>query len=242
MKKLTTEEFITKANIIHSNKYEYGECIYVNTSTYLTITCKLHGNFSQRADHHLQKSGCQQCKSEKLYESRISNKEEFISKAIVIHKNVYDYTDFEYITARTKSTIICKKHGNFLQTPDSHLGGSGCPKCKMSKGESAVHTWLDVNNITFIPQKTFSDCVGKNNNKLRFDFYLPDYNLLIEFDGIQHFKPSLPRNNLEKAIIIFEDTKRRDIIKNNYCLDNNINLLRISYKDNIIKTLTNYFH
>jgi len=115
-----------------------------------------------------------------------------------------------------------------------HLKGQGCPICKESKGEKKVREFLIKHNIIFIPQHTFFEC--KNTNVLPFDFYLPDYNTCIEYDGIQHFKP-VNRFGGEKGFLL---TKQNDLIKNKFCLVNKINLIRIPYFDNItshLKTL-----
>lgn len=120
--------------------------------------------------------------------------------------------------------LICKIHGIFNQTADSHLRGSGCPKCfQFSKGEEIIERFLINNNIKFEYQKSFEDCI--NVNKLKFDFYVPSYNLCIEFDGKQHYKKVEfygGEDGLKSQI-------KRDEIKNIYCMKNNIGLLRLKY-------------
>jgi hypothetical protein len=120
-----TEEFIIKANFIHKNKYNYLKVNYVNTNTKIKIICKIHGEFEQIPNIHLNGSGCDNCS----IENKFSNTKEFIEKTITIHNNTYDYSKVNYITAETKITIICKTHGEFQQTPHSHLNGYGCSKC-----------------------------------------------------------------------------------------------------------------
>lgn len=102
---------------------------------------------------------------------------------------------------------------------------ASCGHCNLSKGENKIEEILQNNNITFERQKTFDSC--RNANLLRFDFYLPDYNILIEYDGIQHFSykenPDWnTKENYEKTII-------NDKIKNKWCLDNSKMLIRIPY-------------
>lgn len=95
-----------------------------------------------------------------------------------------------------------------------------------SKGEMKIKHILNENNIKFIQEKRFSDCVFTSGKTARFDFYLPDYNCLIEYDGIQHFKKGNGvYDNNEKFII----TQEHDAIKNNYCKQHNIILIRIPY-------------
>jgi very-short-patch-repair endonuclease len=87
--------------------------------------------------------------------------------------------------------------------------------------------FLEKNNIDYIYQKTYYDCISTIGNKLKFDFYLPDYNICVEYDGEQHFKPIDYFGGVES----FNRQRERDITKNNYCLENNIKLIRLSFKD-----------
>lgn len=128
-KKLTKEEFIQRANVIHTNKYLYDKVNFVNTSTKVIITCPIHGDFEQTPNKHLQGQGCKKCYRERQKFIPLSNTQEFVEKAKLVHKDKYDYSKVEYKTAKTKVIIICKEHGEFEQTPDSHLSGRGCPKC-----------------------------------------------------------------------------------------------------------------
>lgn len=93
-----------------------------------------------------------------------------------------------------------------------------------SCGERIIEQILSENNICYESQKIFPDC--KDISYLRFDFYLPDYNCCIEYDGIQHFEVT-GWNTEEKK----KDTEKKDNIKNTYCENNNISLIRISYKN-----------
>lgn len=153
--------------------------------------------------------------------------QEFIDKAIKIHGDKYDYSLVNYINNNTKVKIICKKHGIFEQKPNNHLSNNGCPVCKESKGEKEISKILEEKSINYIAQYKFIDCVNKIS--LPFDFYLPDYNTCIEFDGIQHFK-SIEywggSDGLKKR-------QNNDKIKNDYCLKNNIRLIRVKYNDDI---------
>jgi very-short-patch-repair endonuclease len=146
-----------------------------------------------------------------------------------------------YKNYKTEVIITCPKHGDFPQTPASHLKGCGCRKCNKNIGENAIRNFLTKNNIEFEEQKRFKDC--KNIKPLPFDFYLPQYNLCIEFDGKQHFIPTDFKSNLteEEKLKSFELLQIRDNIKTDYCKNNNINLLRIKYTENIEEKLIKYF-
>ena len=220
--KPTKEQFIQKAKAIYGDKYDYSLAEYENSYTKIKIICPKHGIFLQRPRDHLQHNGCPSCA--KVYKP---TKEQFIEKARIIHGDKYDYSMAEYKNANAKIKIICSKHGIFLQRANHHLHGMGCPYCKSSKGELFIKNWLDLHNINFETQKKFNDC--RLNRTLPFDFYLPTYNTCIEYDGEQHYK----------AISIFggedglKSCQKRDKIKTEYCQNNNINLIRIRYDENI---------
>lgn len=102
---------------------------------------------------------------------------------------------------------------------------SSCGCLKESKGCNIITNFLDKNKILYIKEYKFSDC--KDIRPLPFDFYLPDYNICIEYDGQQHFRPVQSWGG-EKT---FQNTKKHDKIKNQYCKNNNIRLIRIPYWD-----------
>ncbi len=127
------------------------------------------------------------------------------------------------------------KCGNMWEVqPTNFLKNKTCIFCSpRSKGEELIAKMLDEMNVLYVREKRFNDCIGKK--KLPFDFYLPKYNILIEYDGIQHFKASF--NEKE-----FDNIKINDKIKNDYCKNNNIKLIRIPYWDfdnieNILKSV-----
>lgn len=139
----------------------------------------------------------------------------------------------EYIRAFEKikmKHIVC----NHIWDVEAHsfLRGRRCPKCKLSKGEKRIESWLIANNINYNYEHPLPNC--KNVFSLPFDFYLPDYNLAIEYDGILHFEDKF--NNPKE----FKKIKNRDRIKTKYCKTNNISLLRIPYWEfkNIEKMLS----
>ena len=124
IKKSNTEEFIKKAKEIHSNKYDYSQVNYVNNSTKVIIICSEHGEFEQKPAMHLQGQGCPKCAGR----IKLTIKQ-FIEKAKKVHDNKYDYSKSNYTGTDSKVTIICPEHGEFEQTPYTHLNGSNCPKC-----------------------------------------------------------------------------------------------------------------
>ena len=229
---LSIEIFIQKANNKHNNFYIYDNTIYKNTNTKICIICPEHGEFWQTPHNHLAGHGCPICGGTSLL-----NTEEFIKKAILVHENKFNYDKVQYKNNETKVCIICPEHGEFWQTPYNHLSGFGCSFCVKSKGIIEIIKQLKDFNINIITEYRFENC--KDKNSLPFDIYLPNYNICIEYDGEQHFEPIRFNGiSLEKAKEIFERTKKHDTIKNNYCKENNIQLIRIPYwNKNLIKEI-----
>ena len=129
-KKLTTEDFIKKAKLTHKEEYDYSKSLYKGTFNELNIICRNHGQFTQRPNNHLNGQGCPECGRLKTTNKQKTTKKNFIIKSIKVHKNSYDYSKVEYVNNKTGVKIICKKHGEFKQTPDNHINKkSGCSKC-----------------------------------------------------------------------------------------------------------------
>jgi len=210
------EKFIAKANYIHNNKYNYDKTEYNRASVKVTITCPFHGDFSQTPNAHLGGQGCTKCKILKLRQTFSLSKEEFIRRASSMHNNKYNYSLVRYVNAHSKIKIICTKHGIFKQEPNCHLDGSGCPRCRGSKGELSLDKILTFYGICFIREKRFKSC--KINKPMRFDFYLPDYNILIEYQGQQHFVPHRLCNTLASLLYIVrnDEYKKRWAIEHGY--------------------------
>lgn len=122
-------EFINKADKKHNFKYDYSKFVYLNSKIKGEIICSKHGSFWQNPGSHVHGQGCPLCAVEKKANLNRSNKDEFVSRANIIHNNKYDYSNLEYKDSRIKFLIICPIHGNFLQSPTQHLSGRGCPKC-----------------------------------------------------------------------------------------------------------------
>ena len=228
------EKFIEKSNEIHGDKYDYNLVDYINSKTKVKIICPIHGIFEQIPNCHLIGQGCTKCGIEKNKVINRKNIKDFIEESNEIHNSKYDYSLVEYKNNRTKVKIICTEHGIFEQTPSKHSYGQGCPFCKTkSKGEEIISNILNNEKIIFINQKRFDDC--RNIYPLPFDFYLPELNTCIEFDGIQHFKP-IKYWGGEKSLI---SNKKKDKIKTEYCKNNNIQLIRIKHDEDINEKLSN---
>lgn len=226
-KKSTTEEFIKKAKLKFGNKYDYSKVEYIDSKTKVCIICPEHGEFWQRPSDHLSDYECPYCGGTK----RLTT-EEFIERSRKIHGEKYDYSKVEYKNSDSPVTIICPIHGQYEQIAWYHLSGNGCPECNESWGEKEIRKFCEKNNILFERQKRFESC--RNKKPLPFDFYLPEYNLCIEFQGRQHFEPVEDFDGEEGFLRI----QINDKIKKDWCLiDTNPNLIEISFKDDINKIL-----
>lgn len=220
--------FINKATYVHNNRYSYINTNYKKSDIDILITCSIHGDFKQKPYSHLQGHGCDKCEGQVKHSN-----EEFILKTTIIWKNRWIYDNTFYNGMDKFITITCPYHGDFKQKSYDHIKGHiGCKKCEVkSLGEDKIKNFLEEINILYMKEYSFSDC--KYKNKLKFDFYLPDYNLCIEFDGIHHFKAVKYFGGMKKLT----ETKLRDEIKTQYCKNNNIKLLRIKYDEDIDKIL-----
>ena len=295
--KLTTEEFIEKANKVHNNKYDYSKVVYISAKIDVIIICPFHGKFSQTPDAHInQKQGCPKC-----YKNNKYTTEEFIIRAIKVHRNIYDYSKVIYVNSQKEVEIICPIHGSFLQMPYSHLAGrgcsvcggtkrhtaetfiikankvhnnyfdyskvvyvngttevdigcpvpdhgffsqrpcnhingkQGCPICQASQGELSIAKILQDNKIEYIKQKKFSNCRNpKTKWKLMFDFFIPSLNMLIEFNGAQHYENV---SYWHKNGNSFKEQQYRDSIKQQYALSHGYKFLVIKYNENVEKKL-----
>ena len=223
--KSSTEEFIERAKKIHGNKYEYSKVDYLQAHSKVCIICPKHGEFWQTPNSHLNGNGCNKCKLENFSKNYKLTLCEFIEKANEEHNNFFDYSKVQYVNAHTKVCIICPEHGEFWQTPCNHLNGDGCPECNKSKLENKIKYFLLEKQIEFIEEKKFDWLIYKEN--MRLDFYLPKYNIAIECQGEQHFKPIDFSGKLteEERYEQFKLIKNRDKKKRELCELNNVKIL-----------------
>lgn len=231
---LTTEDFINKAREVHGDRYDYANTIYRRTNHKLTITCREHGDFCITPNAHLSSNrGCPVCGREEKRDKLTKTTADFIKTARNVHGNVYGYHNTMYVSIEVPVLITCPTHGDFEQTPTRHIHSRhGCPKCGcyISKGERLISKLLTTWNVNFVVQHTFKNLVG-DHRSLYYDFYLPTYNLLIEYDGEQHFRPVNIHGKLSPDQILqtYERTVKYDHIKNEFAADHKIGLLRIPY-------------
>lgn len=214
----STNQFITNAKNIFP-QYDYSLVKYINSHTKVELICPIHSKFEIAPYHLLGGHGCKKCGQDLAHNKQRKTKEIFIKDAIKVHENKYDYSKVEYINRDTNVCIICPEHGEFWQTPNSHLSGNGCPECNNSKLEQEIRILLTNNNIKYNHKKKFN-WLGKQH----LDFYIPEKRIAIECQGIQHFEPVDFFGGKEGFINRLERDKR----KKKLCEENNVSLLYYS--------------
>ena len=226
-RRLTIQKFIERAIDVHGHKYNYDKSIYIKYNIKLEIICNIHGSFWMTPNDHLNKNGCKQCGIEYRRSLHISNKEEFILKAQEMHGDEYDYLKVIYLGNKIKVEITCYKHGSFWTIPSNHIRGSGCPQC-VHLNENRVFEFLTERHINFISQLSKKLTMGGSEAKKKIDFYIPDCQLYIEYNGHQHYQPvKFGGMSEEDSIIAFEKQKDRDEMLRLYCANHGFNLLEI---------------
>lgn len=216
----SNEEYIEELKRVYGDKYDYSKVQYINAKTPISLYCKEkdafgeeHGWFEITPDELKHGTNCKKCSG-----ILIQTNDDFIKYSKLVHGDYYDYSksDIKKRDKNGKVCIICPKHGEFWQLPHGHLSGKGCSKCNESHLERDIRMLLEEKNIKYIFNKRFCE-----ESKLRLDFYLPDYNIAIECQGIQHFKPV----NFFHCGDYFNTQIDNDKIKKELCEKHGIKLL-----------------
>lgn len=193
---------------------------YINSGEKMICLCPSGHECEIIWDNFKQGHRCKDCSKEIISSKQRKNYEEVKD---IFEEEGYTLLSTEYKNMATKLEYKCPHNHIHEMTLGNFIGGKRCPSCGNNyKGELKVKEILENNNIYYIQQYKLKDC--KDKRELPFDFYLPNYNLLIEYDGEQHF--DIKRAFKKER---FWDTVIHDAIKNSYCEDNNIKLIRIPY-------------
>lgn len=231
-KRKTHEQFISELYLINSNIEILGE--YIGAMTKIKCKCKIDGYIWYMTPNNLLRGhGCPVCKKQSISKLNGKTHEDFIDEIKLINKDIEILS--QYNGTHNKIKCKCKVDGHVWTTTPHHLlDGYGCPKCKSSIGEKTICDILQELNIDYIEQYRFDNC--RDKRPLPFDFYLPNYNTCIEYQGGQHYFPVKYFGGQNK----FEEQQKKDEIKRDYCKNNNINLIEIPYWEfksirNIIK-------
>lgn len=235
----THEDFIKELYIKNEKAFSFdilGE--YKTSHTKILCKCKICNNeWEVKPNALLQGHGCPKCARKIAGESKTLSQEEIESRIINVNPNIEILG--KYIGLKEKLECKCLLCNNiWFPTPANLLHGTGCPFCSTSKGENKIVDVLTDMNILFEVQKTFEGLLGIYGRKLSYDFYLPTYNLLIEYQGKQHYEPIDWFGGEEK----FEYQQEHDKRKREYAKLHNIELMEIPYWDfdNIKNILKNY--
>ena len=219
--KPTREEWIERANKKHNFKYDYSKVEYKDNKTPVCIICPEHGEFWQIPNNHIRGGKCPKCEYKRRNLAYAKTTEQFIKEATLVHNNTYDYSKVEYYNKNSKVCIICPKHGEFWQSPASHIQGSGCPQCQ-NKNQTILYSILKNEFKNEIILYEYSPIwLGRQH----FDIYFPDYNIAVEYDGQQHFIPIKHFGGKTT----YDKTKKRDKLKDELAIENNCYLFRIQY-------------
>ena len=224
------EHFLERIKSNRTDKgliYDYSKVQYKNMKTKVEIICSKHGSFWQTPLNHINNHDCPLCGTSRAQMKNSSNTERYletIKTKRYDHGETYDYSRVQYINNNTDIEIICKKHGPFWQRPCDHLRGCNCPICNLSKLEEQTRTILEDLQIKYEPQKRF-DWMGRQS----LDFYLPEYNLGIECQGIQHYK------NVERFGNELEKIQKLDYKKRQACYRHNIKVAYIRYDEKDVR-------
>jgi hypothetical protein len=211
---------------------------YINSKTKVTLKHNTCGNKYQVAPYHfLGGRRCPKCAQLSRTHNLRKSPEQFRQEVYGLVGDEYSVLE-DYITNRTKIKMKHNKCGNIWKVSPYHfLDGKRCPKCSRSKAEERIANYLDKHNISYESEKRFPEC--RDKHPLPFDFYIESMNMLIEFDGLQHYEES----NFGWGAMTLKEYQEHDKIKTEFCKDNNFNLIRIPYTeyDNLEKVLDTIF-
>lgn len=218
------EDVYRKLKKIHGDKYIFNKSSYIMISEKINVHCKVHNHdFDIKVSSLLNGQGCYHCGINKIVDFLKSDWDSTYEKIKKVHGNRYSYNLDTFDGRKSPMEINCHKHGVFIQEPSIHIAGHGCPNCNSSIGENYINLYLSNNKINFETQRTFKGL--KMKRKLKVDFYLEAYNLVIEYNGRQHYEPIGTFGGV-KALL---RTQKSDNIKKQFCKKNNINFEVIRY-------------
>lgn len=182
--RMSQESFIEECVAIHGSRYNYEKTCYTSARGVVTITCKIHGDFSQVAYSHKLGKGCPKCGRDATAAAKTGSTEGFVRKAVEKHGSVFNYNKVRYKTNKTKVEIECPLGHTFLQTPSNHLSGCGCPVCQVSPLQMHLYSKLggELNNRSIL----------KNGQEI--DLYFDKEKIGIEVNGVYfHSEKFVPK-------------------------------------------------
>lgn len=179
---MNQETVILKFWKAHGDRYLYTNVSYTNIDTPVEIICREHGAFRQTPYKHAQGQGCPLCGKmfvRSLNQKNMKTASNFVRDALSVHGNRWNYELVEYTGAHQHVTIVCQKHGHFIQTPRNHLNGNGCPRCSTPyRSSRRCDAWLDSLSIDLVREYRVPE-----NRKLVADGYARDTHTVYLFHG-----------------------------------------------------------
>jgi len=203
---------------------------YVESNSPLKFQCGCGNEYttSFAKFKHRNQRQCILCSTEERVSKRRKTHDEFVNEIKDMYDNDYEILS-EYKNDFTKVRVRHNKCGHkYKVTPSNILRYRRCPKCMSSKGEKFINRWLRMNRLEFQTEYSFPNLTSRKGRVLRFDFAVfekGELKTLIEYDGGHHFKHVEGWQTKEQ----FKTVQRHDKLKNHYCKDNNIELLRIPH-------------
>lgn len=220
-----SDDYKNQLYITNKNVELLGE--YMGSHGRIKCKCKKCNHiWNPIADSLLRGHGCPCCSVENNSEKLRKTHDEYVKQLASINKNIEVIEKYKHAKEKIKHKCKICNH-QWMITPSDALQNKSCPLCTISHGEDKIRRYLSNNKISFVPQKTYDDLKGIGNKCLSYDFYLPEYNLLIEFQGKQHKQPIEYFGGEEQFKIQQEHDKR----KKEYAKLHKINLLEIWYYD-----------
>lgn len=167
--KITTAQFIAKAQSIHGNKFDYSKTKYIDNTTRVCVVCPIHGESWVLPRQHLVGYGCRKCGYEKRKKSECLPTEEFIARLKCVHGDKYGYSKTIYRGYKNPITFICPEHGSITMNAGNHLRGHGCPKCSLAKRVksqlSSTEQFVERAKIVHRGKYDYSKTEYKRNNE-----------------------------------------------------------------------------
>lgn len=222
----TTESFRLEVFNINPNIKINGE--YINASTPIECECLIDGIiWFPKPNALLNGQGCPECGRIASNKNSTKTNQEFVHQLGIVNPDIIPLQ--EYVQAKIPILVMCKKCGYKWQTtPDNLLRGGSCQNCSATNNEKKLGDILIRLGYHIERQKKYNDC--RDRLPLPFDIYLLNQNILVEYDGEQHYMPvnfgGISNDEAEENL---KKTQYHDAIKNKYCHQNNIPLIRVPY-------------
>ena len=223
LKEVCKSEFISKANAIHKNTYEYLKAVYTTVVTKITITCKIHGDFSMSPNNHLRGQGCPACGREQSNVAKLKEFDEYECEFMKLYGDKYDYSSVVWEGGSRPIMVVCKRHGEFQILPYLHKIGKECQKCSNQHSGISM-SWLLYMGVRYSTEIQHAQNRGEfiiPDTRYKADGYAESINTIFEFHGdFWHGNPKVynetdvnPRTNTTYGSLYESTVKKSNTIK-----------------------------